>query len=35
MLTWAGGAYNPDEFDPAKVRFADPAKRLPATRRSS
>jgi hypothetical protein len=28
MLTWAGGAYNPDEFDPAKVRFDDPAKRL-------
>jgi hypothetical protein len=28
MLTWAGGAYDPDEFDPAQVRFDDPAKRL-------
>jgi hypothetical protein len=28
MLTWAGGAYDPDEFDPATVRFDDPAKRL-------
>ena len=28
MLTWAGGAYDPDKFDPATIRFADPAKRL-------
>jgi hypothetical protein len=28
MLTWAGGTYDPDDFDPATVRFDDPAKRL-------
>jgi hypothetical protein len=28
MLTWAGGAYDPDKFDPATIRFDDPAKRL-------
>jgi Plasmid pRiA4b ORF-3-like protein len=28
MLSWAGGAYGADEFDPATVRFDDPAKRL-------
>jgi hypothetical protein len=28
MLTWAGGAYDPDEFDPGAVRFDDPARRL-------
>src|SRR5262245_56392125 len=28
MLTWVGGEYDPDEFDPARVRFDDPKKRL-------
>jgi hypothetical protein len=28
MLTWAGGAYDADDFDPAAVHFDDPAKRL-------
>ncbi len=28
MLTWAGGAYDPAEFDPVAVRFDDPAVRL-------
>jgi hypothetical protein len=27
LLTWAGGSYDPDEFDPAAVRFDDPLKR--------
>jgi len=26
-LTWAGGSYDPDDFDPAKVVFEDPQKR--------
>jgi hypothetical protein len=28
MLMWAGGPYDPHDFDPAAVRFDDPAKRL-------
>lgn len=27
MLEWLGGGYNPDAFDPEKVRFDDPHKR--------
>ena len=27
LLAWAGGAFDPREFDPAKVRFDDPKKR--------
>jgi hypothetical protein len=26
-LTWVGGSYDPEEFDPQKVRFDDPEKR--------
>ncbi|OFV93218.1 MAG: hypothetical protein A3H95_11230 [Acidobacteria bacterium RIFCSPLOWO2_02_FULL_64_15] len=26
-LTWVGGSYDPDSFDPAKVVFDDPLKR--------
>jgi hypothetical protein len=26
-LTWVGGSYNPDDFDPSAVRFDDPEKR--------
>jgi hypothetical protein len=33
LPAWAGGAYHPDEFDPARVRFDDPAKRLRMARR--
>ncbi|MGB8701738.1 MAG: plasmid pRiA4b ORF-3 family protein, partial [Thermosynechococcaceae cyanobacterium] len=28
MQTWFGGKYDPGEFDPEKVKFTDPAKRL-------
>ncbi|MEA1871198.1 MAG: plasmid pRiA4b ORF-3 family protein [Candidatus Bipolaricaulota bacterium] len=27
FLEWIGGAFDPEEFDPAKVRFDDPGKR--------
>jgi len=27
MLEWVGGSFDPDEFDPASVRFDDPGKR--------
>jgi pRiA4b ORF-3-like protein len=27
LLTWAGGSYDPDSFDPANVVFDDPLKR--------
>ena len=27
-LTWVGGSYDPDAFDPAKVVFEDPLKRF-------
>jgi hypothetical protein len=26
-LTWVGGAFDPEDFDPAAVRFDDPQKR--------
>ena len=26
-LTWVGGSYDPEAFDPKKVRFDDPQKR--------
>ncbi len=28
MLNWAGGEFDPEHFDPQKIRFDDPAKRL-------
>jgi hypothetical protein len=28
MLTWAGGSYDPADFDAGRVRFDDPAVRL-------
>jgi hypothetical protein len=28
MTAWAGAQFDPERFDPSKVRFADPAKRL-------
>lgn len=27
-LRWLGGKYDPEDFDPKKVRFSDPKKRL-------
>jgi hypothetical protein len=27
LVEWSGGEYNPDAFDPARVRFDDPRKR--------
>jgi len=27
MLAWAGGEFDPEYFDPVKVKFDDPAKR--------
>lgn len=28
LLQWAGGAYDPEAFDPVRVRFDDPRRRL-------
>jgi len=28
MTAWAGAGFDPERFDPGKVRFDDPAKRL-------
>lgn len=28
LLAWVGGSYDPDDFDPAKVVFDDPRRRL-------
>jgi hypothetical protein len=30
MLTWAGGEFDPEYFNPKKVKFTDPAERLKA-----
>ncbi len=30
MLTWAGGEFHPEYFNPEKVKFTDPAERLKA-----
>lgn len=27
LVEWSGGAYDPEAFDPARVRFDDPQKR--------
>ena len=27
MLTWVGGSYDPESFDPEQVSFDDPEKR--------
>ena len=27
MITWLGQKYDPDEFDPDKVKFDNPSKR--------
>jgi hypothetical protein len=26
-MEWSGGGYNPDAFDPSRMRFDDPRKR--------